>query len=138
MRVILFSLIVLLSCTTAIAEKDPEQIKRRHFYLVKVTASWCSFCHRMDNKVWTDPAIIRISNQFSRFDRRQMVFNIDADKYSKWCKKYKVNSIPMVFVVDSNYRIVRRSKGGYMTVAQLKRFLLKKIPPKNKWERPIR
>jgi len=57
--------------------------------LVFFTAEWCGYCHQMAREAFTDPTVVRLSEQF-------VCILVDADAEPEVCKYFGVRGYPTV------------------------------------------
>lgn len=80
--------------------------------LIKVSAEWCGYCHRMNRETLKDPRIIRTMNS------GYVAVNLDADQNRRLIEQLKVTTLPTVLVVSPDLRIMER-KTGFQTTEQM-------------------
>jgi len=83
-------------------------------------ASWCGPCIKMDREVWPDPIIEKELQKYGigvKFPGR-----VDIDLHKDLAKRFKVDSIPTIIIMDKDGNVVKRVTGG-LTVEQLRKFL---------------
>jgi thioredoxin-like negative regulator of GroEL len=80
--------------------------------MVMVGAGWCSYCHRMLQQTFPDPALaLRVNGQF-------VPVLIDADEQAKLVQKLRVDAMPTVLVISPDRKIIGRF-AGFQSPAQL-------------------
>jgi len=74
--------------------------------VVDIYAEWCAQCHELDEKTWSDPAVIKWITE------NAVAVRIDTDKVRPdLAEKLKIRSYPTVLVLDENGQEKRRSLG---------------------------
>ncbi|MBN2590502.1 MAG: thioredoxin family protein [Sedimentisphaerales bacterium] len=77
-----------------------EQAKLKKLpVLIKFEASWCVWCEKMEDEVFTDPEVIKELDKF-------VCVKIDVDKQSNIAKAYKIKSLPRTIVINVYDEIV--------------------------------
>lgn len=85
--------------------------------LLVFSASWCPPCLVMKHDVWPDPEVSRaVNGQFI-----PVLIDADDPRSAALSRRYEVEGIPAVLVVDADGRVVRR--GSYMSKAAAIPFL---------------
>lgn len=85
--------------------------------LLVFSASWCPPCLVMKHDVWPDPEASRaVNGQFI-----PVLIDADDPRSAVLSRRYEVEGIPAVLVVDADGRVVRR--GSYMSKAAAITFL---------------
>ncbi len=73
--------------------------------LLHFTASWCSYCRRMEQNTYSDSRVIaRINSQF-------VPVKVDADRNRSLLKELGVQGLPAILVVSPELRPLKRIKG---------------------------
>ena len=67
--------------------------------LIKFEASWCVWCEKMEEEVFTNPEIIEELKKF-------VCVKIDVDKQTDIAKAYKIKSLPRTIVINVYDEIV--------------------------------
>ncbi len=67
--------------------------------LIKFEASWCVWCEKMENEVFTDPEVIKELEKF-------VCVKIDVDKQENIAKAYKIKSLPRTIIINTYDEIV--------------------------------
>jgi thioredoxin-related protein len=77
-----------------------EQAKSKNMpVLIKFEASWCVWCQKMEEEVFTDPEVIKELGKF-------VCVKIDVDKQTNVAKAYKIKSLPRTIVINTYDEIV--------------------------------
>lgn len=71
---------------------------------IDFTATWCGPCKMMDANVWSKESV---QNQMKNF----IVVQIDIDVNKDVANKYNVSSIPNLFVLDPNGKVIENNRG---------------------------
>jgi len=77
---------------------------------IDFSASWCGWCRRLDQEVFTDPAVISVSQDF-------VCIKVDADARRDLATRYRVSGYPTAVLLDAGGREVHRIV-GYMPARQ--------------------
>ena len=77
---------------------------------IDFSASWCGWCRRLDQEVFTDPAVISVSQDF-------VCIMVDADARRDLATRYRVSGYPTAVLLDAGGREVHRIV-GYMPARQ--------------------
>lgn len=73
--------------------------------LMQFTASWCSYCKRMEKGTWTDPALAeRVSSSF-------VTVLVDADEHKDLLNDLEIRGLPTVLVVSPKLEVIHRISG---------------------------
>ncbi|WP_166822774.1 thioredoxin family protein [Thalassoroseus pseudoceratinae] len=87
-----------------------EQTKRP--MLLKFTASWCGYCHKLKKVAFSDPRIIQqVQSHF-------VPVLVDADKNPQLMEALEVEGLPTMVVVSSDLEVITKIV-GYQTPDQL-------------------
>ncbi len=87
-----------------------EQTKRP--MLLKFTASWCGYCHKLKKVAFSDPRIIgQVQSHF-------IPVLVDADENPKLMEALEVEGLPTMVVVSSDLEVITKIV-GYQTPDQL-------------------
>jgi uncharacterized protein len=84
--------------------------------LVFFTASWCQYCHKMENDTFTNPGIAhQINNDF-------VPLMVDVDAHKDLVEKYKVDMFPAMLFFGPDGQFHTRSS-GYKAVPETGKLL---------------
>lgn len=83
MRLILTLIIFITFSNIALADR----------FVLKFTADWCKYCKILDHQL-LEKEFVKVTKQYKD------LIVIDINKYPKIAKAYKVNSLPLLVVVD--------------------------------------
>jgi thioredoxin-related protein len=72
--------------------------------LIFFTAEWCEFCYQMGRDAFTNPATVRLSDQF-------ICILVDRDKELEVCKQYGVQSFPTIQFLSPRGVLLNRLEG---------------------------
>lgn len=78
-------------------------------------ATWCTWCHKLENDTLTDPKVMTAAGQF-------LWVKIDIDKEHELAARYGVEGVPVTVVLDKQGRVLGKS-AGYMPPAKFVDFL---------------
>ena len=73
--------------------------------LVKVSATWCGYCTKMNRETLSDDAVAQEINEHF------VALELDADRDRELISKFRVSSFPTTIVVAPDRRILRRISG---------------------------
>jgi len=94
-----------------------EQISKSTLRLYRFGRQGTTVSQHM-NKVWSDPEIKRVVDRFAD----HCYFDVDNPKAVKYFKKYHVEKIPTLLVVDEDGKVVKWARGT-MTKKEIEGFL---------------
>jgi len=124
MKKILILSIVLIFCNvtyggvnwlTSFEVAQKEALATNKLMVVDFWASWCGPCKRMDLESWSKEEVKLLMDNY-------VAVKVDIDKERELSRKYGVNSIPFVFVMDGNGKVIRMER-GYRNKSQVMEFL---------------
>lgn len=73
--------------------------------LMQFTASWCSYCKRMEKSTWTEPELVdRVSQDF-------VAVMVDADEHKELLQDLEIKGLPTVLVVSPKLEVIHRISG---------------------------
>lgn len=78
--------------------------------LIKFSASWCSPCRTLENKI-------------NKLDLTIDLFSYDVEEEVELTEEWKVRNVPTVILVDDNGREVKRWVGNFEPNVELKAFI---------------
>jgi thiol-disulfide isomerase/thioredoxin len=77
--------------------------------LIDFTAEWCVWCRKMDDEVYTDPAVVEALNEF-------VCIKLDTDRDPRVALAYQVRSLPRTVMLNT-FDEVTVDRTGYMPAA---------------------
>lgn len=92
-----------------------EALAMDKLMIVDFWASWCGPCKLMDTESWDKDEVSALMSNY-------VAVKIDIDKEKDLARKYGVNSIPFIFLMDGNGKIIKMHR-GYQTKSQVMNFL---------------
>lgn len=90
-------------------------LSNNQLIVVDFWAIWCGPCKKMDRDAWHDEEVQKRLDYF-------VPLKLDVDRERMLFSKYGTGSIPDVFILDGNGKILKHHM-GYMNAHQLKNFL---------------
>lgn len=74
---------------------------------VDVYADWCTWCHKLDKEVYSDP-------RFAKYMKSFVMLKVDSEDQAegtKFAEKYQAMNLPTLLVLDSNGNLTNRITG---------------------------
>src|SRR6476620_1912411 len=102
---------------TSLDDAQKMALVSNKFILVDFWATWCGPCKKMEMDSWNQPQVAEILQNY-------VTVKVDIDLYQEIARKYGIESIPNMFILDGNGKVVY-SFLGYQDADQLKNELLK-------------
>jgi thioredoxin-like negative regulator of GroEL len=102
---------------TSFDDAKKMSLATNKFIIVDFWATWCGPCKKMDSESWSNAEVNQILEGYV-----QVKVDIDADK--ELAKQYGIESIPNMFIMDGNGKVVY-TFSGYHDAEKLKRELQK-------------
>ena len=100
---------------TSFEEAQKEALASNKFIIVDFWAVWCGPCKKMDSDSWSDENVNLVLQDYVKV-------KIDIDFERGLANKYGISSIPNMFIMDANGKVVY-SFSGYHDAIGLKREL---------------
>lgn len=94
-----------------------EAARSRKPVLIDFSASWCPPCQVMRHEVWTDRRVGQVVNA----GYVPLLVDVDDPKNAEVTRRYGVQGIPTILVVDARGRVLRQ--GAFMSRSELLVFL---------------
>jgi thioredoxin-like negative regulator of GroEL len=91
---------------------EAKQYSRPIF--VDVYAEWCTWCHKLDKEVYSDP-------KFTEYMKNFVLAKIDSEdggQGSNIAEKYNIDSLPTMIILSSDGKLLNRIS-GFMTTSKL-------------------
>lgn len=73
--------------------------------LLQLTATWCSYCHKMLKETFTDPAIAKKVNE------NFIPLLLDADEHENVVEMLEVTSFPSTIIISADFEVLGRVNG---------------------------
>jgi thioredoxin-related protein len=102
---------------TSFAEAQKVALGTNKFMLVDFTASWCGPCRKMDRDSWNNEQVELTLENYVKV-------KIDIDTNRELARKYGIQSVPNMIIMDGNGKILHTFK-GYHNAESLNRVLNK-------------
>lgn len=93
------------------AAPAPAAPQKPKLLVVAFSATWCTYCKRMDRSVWTDPEVVR----WLRENAIAIKVDIDADKAR--ARAFGVTAVPTVVIFDGKREVGRADQ--FLSASQL-------------------
>jgi thiol-disulfide isomerase/thioredoxin len=100
---------------TSFEEAKREALITNKFMIVDFWASWCGPCKKMDAESWDNAEVQEVLQDYVKV-------KIDIDKEKQLASSYSISSIPNMFIMDANGKVVY-TFSGFHTATELKREL---------------
>ena len=119
-KILLFGLLIVSQFSNAAWITSFDDAKKmalasNKFMIVDFWATWCGPCKKMDNDSWSNAEVNAILENYIQV-------KIDIDNERALANQYGIESIPNMFIMDGNGKVVH-SFMGYHDAAQLKKEL---------------
>ncbi|WP_395054914.1 thioredoxin family protein [Flavobacterium sp.] len=101
------------SWITSFEEAQKLSLATNKFIVVDFWATWCGPCKKMDYDSWSDQEVGVILQDYIQL-------KIDIDTNRELANKYDIKSIPNMFIMDGNGKVVY-SFLGYRNASELKK-----------------
>ncbi|MFN3967112.1 MAG: thioredoxin family protein [Endomicrobiia bacterium] len=72
--------------------------------MVEFYADWCGYCKKLDNETYSNPDIVKLSEEF-------ICVKINTDKDPDDARKYRVSGLPTIIFLNSNGDIIEKVIG---------------------------
>lgn len=113
----LFSQLSNAAWLTSFEDAQKLSLATNKFMIVDFWATWCGPCKKMDNDSWGDEKVKLVLENYVQV-------KIDIDENRELANRYGINSIPNMFVMDGNGKVVYVFS-GYHNASELKKELKK-------------
>lgn len=100
---------------TSFEDAKKMSLATHKFMIVDFWATWCGPCNKMDSNSWNDAQVNQVLAGYIQV-------KIDIDRNKELANAYGIQSIPNMFIMDGNGKVVY-SFSGYHDPAELKREL---------------
>lgn len=88
-----------------------EALTTNKLILVDFWANWCGPCKRMDTETWSADEVKLLMSNY-------VPVKVDIDIYKQLATNYSVSSIPYIFIMDGNGKVLYSQK-SYKTKSQV-------------------
>lgn len=103
------------SWSTSFNEAQKISLSTDRFMVVDFWATWCGPCKHMDRESWSNQEVNEVLQHY-------VPVKLDIDSEAELANKYGASSIPNMFIMDGNGKVVHHFEGFHDAV-QLKREL---------------
>lgn len=79
--------------------------KEKKLVLIFGKAEWCPWCSATKTKVFTNPMVIQVVNQY------YVPVMLDVDKEAILANQYEIRQLPTFVILNGNYRVIRTFAG---------------------------
>ncbi|PWA06403.1 thioredoxin family protein [Flavobacterium psychrotolerans] len=114
---VLFSQLSNAAWLTSFKDAQKLSLASNKFMIVDFWATWCGPCKKMEYDSWSDKKVKLVLENYIQV-------KIDIDENRGLANKYGINSIPNMFVMDGNGKVVY-TFSGYHDAEELKKELEK-------------
>lgn len=138
MKYLLASILGLSLMATPVVAQQPKmevkELDKSKLSVVFHGATWCDYCNKMrphfDNekvvKALESYKVNKVGTKETNPLYGKHWFYIDVDRDPEWSVKYKIIEIPVILILDSENRIVKRYS-GYVDAGQVAKILEQKM-----------
>jgi len=97
------------------SKASSQAASSKKLMMVDFWAEWCGPCKQMLATTYKDPKVVEKAKSF-------VPALINVDKDAETARKYNIEAIPMVLIIDAKGKVVASSK-GYLTPEKFLAFL---------------